>query len=167
MSIFPSLPPTSRVYTPGDLPSAFQISLNGKVSGFRRGNRRIGQSLSLSFEYLTEAQMLLIKNHYIDRRGTFDTFYLSGAIWGDHITPPVPLISDFIWRYATQVIITDVSFDRFTVEVELETVPIELGDLIFDAQLAASAPPRLYLLDAGGAAATPARDFIINPIGAA
>jgi hypothetical protein len=121
----------------------------------------------MSFEYLTEAEMLLIKDHYIDRQGTFDTFYLSGAIWGDHVTPPVPLISDFIWRYSSQIVITDTSFDRFNVEVELETIPIELGDLIFDAQQAPSTPLRLYLLDAGGAAATPARDYIINPIGAA
>ena len=167
MSIFPSLAPTTRLYVPGDLPSVFQISLSGKSSGFRRGNRRIGQSLSMSFEYLTETQMLLIKDHYINRQGTFDTFYLSAAIWGDHVTPPVPLISDFIWRYSSQIVITDTSFDRFTVEVELETVPIELGDLIFDAQQAPSSPLRLYVLDAGGAAATPAREFIINPIGAA
>jgi hypothetical protein len=121
----------------------------------------------MSFEYLTEAQMLLIKDHYINRQGTFDTFYLSAAIWGDHVTPPVPLISDFIWRYSSQIVITDTSFDRFNVEVELETVPIDIGDLIFDAQQAPSSPLRLYLLDAGGAAATPARDYIINPIGAA
>lgn len=167
MSIFPSLAPTTRLYVPGDLPSVFQTSLSGKLSGFRRGNRRIGQSLSMSFEYLTEAQMLLIKDHYIDRQGTFDTFYLSASIWGDHATPPVPLRSNFIWHYASEIIITDASFDRFTVNVELETIPIELGDLIFDAQQAPSSPLRLHLLDAGGAAVTPAREHIINPLGAA
>lgn len=166
MSIFPSLAPSTRLYVPGDLPSIFQVGLSGKSSGFRRGNRRIGQSLSMSFDYLIEDQMLLIRNHYIDRQGTFDIFYLSAKIWGDHVTPPVPLISDFVWRYASEVVIADVSHDRFNVTVELETVPIDIGDLIFDAQQASASPARTYILDAVGAAVAPAREFIINPIGA-
>ncbi len=120
----------------------------------------------MSFEYLTEAQMLLIKDHYIARQGTFDIFYLSAEIWGDHVTPPVPLISDFAWKYAAEVVIADVSFDRFSVQVELETVPIDTGDLIFDGEGAPAAPSRLYVLDSGGAAASPVRDYIISPTGA-
>ena len=167
MSTFPALAPNARLYVPGDLPSVRQTSLSGVSSGFRRGNRRIGQSLSMSFSYLTEAQMLLVKDHYINRQGTFDIFYLSAEIWGDLVRPPVPLISDFVWRYASEITIADTSFDRFTVEVELETVPIDIGDLIFDAEQAAVSPARTYILDAGGAAAAPARDYIINTIGAA
>ena len=166
MSTFPALAPNARLYVPGDLPSVRQTSLSGVSSGFRRGNRRIGQSLSMSFSYLTEAQMLLIKDHYIARQGTFDIFYLSAEIWGDHVTPPVPLISDFAWRYAAEIVIADVSFNRFSVEVELETIPIDTGDLVFDGEGAPAAPSRLYVLDAGGAAASPARDYIISPTGA-
>lgn len=166
MSTFPSIAPTTRLYVPGDLPSAFQIGLSGKSIGFRRGNRRINQSLSMSFEHLTENQMLLIKDHYIDRKGTFDIFYLSAAIWGDHVTPPVPLVSDFAWRYSSEITITDVSFDRFSVAVELQTIPIDIGDLIYDAEQAPVTPLRLYLLDAGTASAAPARDYIISPGGA-
>ena len=166
MSTFPSLAPSTRLYVPGDLPSVFQTSLSGKSSGFRRGNRRISQSLSMSFDYLTEAQMLLIKDHYINRQGTFDIFYLSAEIWGDLVRPPVPLISDFAWRYASEITIADTSFDRFSVEVDLQTIPIDTGDLVFDGEGAPAAPSRLYVLDAGGAAARPARDYIISPTGA-
>lgn len=167
MSTFPALAPTTRVYTLGDLPIARQQSLSGVQVGFRRGNRRIGQTLSLSFAYLTEDDMNLIKDHYFDRQGSYDIFYLSPEIWGDYESPPVPLLSDFAWRYASEPSIQDVSYDRFTVEVELQTIPIDTGDLVFDALQASASPARTYILDAGGAATTPARDYLIIPTGAA
>lgn len=166
MSTFPALAPTSRVYTPGGVPRNLQTSLSGVAVGFRRGNRRIGQTLDLTFAYLTQAQMNLIKDHYFDRKGTYDIFFLSSEIWGDYTTPPVPLISDFAWRYASEPQITDVSFDRFTVEVQLQTQPIDIGDLIFDGGLAAASPERSYILDGGLAPASPARDYVVSPPGA-
>jgi hypothetical protein len=167
MSQFPALIPSTRTYVPGDVPSVQLFSLSGKTGAFRRGNRRIGQVLSLSFRQLTQAELALLTAHYIDRQGGFNTFFLSAEVWSGYATPPVPLISDFAWRYASTISVADSPCGRWDVEVELETVPIELGDLIFDAQQAPSSPLRLYVLDAGGAAATPARDYIINPIGAA
>lgn len=110
--------------------------------------------------------MNLIKDHYFDRKGTYDIFFLSSEIWGDYTTPPVPLISDFAWRYASEPQITDVSFDRFTVEVQLQTQPIDIGDLIFDGGLAAASPERSYILDGGLAPASPARDYVVSPPGA-
>lgn len=166
MSTFPALAPTSRVYTPGGVPRNLQTSLSGVAVGFRRGNRRIGQTLDLTFAYLTQAQMNLIKDHYFDRKGTYDIFFLSSEIWGDYTTPPVPLISDFAWRYASEPQITDVSFDRFTVEVQLQTQPIDIGDLIFDGGLAAASPERSYILDGGLASASPARDYVVSSPGA-
>lgn len=166
MTTFPALAPTTRLYTPGDLPVARQQSLSGVQVGFRRGNRRFGQSLSLSFSHLTESDMNLIKAHYFDRQGTYDIFFLSAEIWGDYTNPPVPLLSDFAWRYLSEPKITDVSYDRFTVEVELQTIAIDFGDLIIDGELAPASPARTYILEGGGAAATPARDYVISPIGA-
>jgi len=146
---------------------AMQTSLSGFNSGFRRGNRRIGQKLNLIFTHLTQANMLLIKDHYIDRKGTFDIFFLSTEIWGDFDTPPVPLISDFAWRYASEPKITDVSYDRFTVDVELQTEPIDLSDLIIDGGLASATPARDYIVEGGLASATPVRTYVISPGGAA
>lgn len=166
MSNFPAISPSARVYSPGGVPVNLQTSLSGLVSGFRRGNRRVGQTLDLTFAHLTQAQMNLIKDHYFDREGSYDIFFLSAEIWGDLINPPVPLISDFAWRYASEPRITDVSFDRFTIEIQLQTEPIDTGDLIFDAGLAGASPARTYILDAGGAAVSPARDYTISPQGA-
>ena len=110
--------------------------------------------------------MALIKDHYIGQNGTFEIFFLSAEVWGDFATPPIPLLSDFAWRYSSEITITDTSFDRFSVSVELESVPINTGDLVFDAGAASATPDRMYLLDAGAAAATPARDYTISPSGA-
>jgi hypothetical protein len=165
MANFPSLAPNTRLYVPGSLPAAIATSLSGRTTAFRRGNRRIAQTLSMTYEHLTEANMNLIKDHYIGQNGTFDIFFLSAEVWGDFTTPPIPLLSDFAWRYTSGITITDVSFDRFTVNVELESVPINTGDFVYDAQQAAASPPRMYILDAGAAAATPARDYIISPPG--
>jgi len=166
MATFPAIAPTSRVYTPGDVPRALQESLSGLATGYRRGNRRIGQTLSLNFDYLAEAQMVQLKDHYINSNGTFNIFFLSAEIWGDFNTPPVPLLSDFAWRYTSEPVITDASYNRYSIAIELQTVPIDTGDLIFDGLTASLLPEREYILEAGGAAASPARDYIISPTGA-
>ena len=167
MAIFPSIRPTVRLYIPGDAPSTFATGLSGRTTGFRRGNRRVGQSLALSFDHLTEAAMQQIKDHYIGQQGTFDIFFLSADIWADHAAPPVPLISDYAWRYESPPAITDTAFDRFNVQVALTTEPIDIGDLILNGGLAGAAPARDYIVNGGLAAATPARDYIITPGGAA
>ena len=48
MATFPSITPSTRLYTQGNFPSAIQASANGVTTGFRRGNRRINQTLQLS-----------------------------------------------------------------------------------------------------------------------
>ena len=166
MSTFPALVPSTRTYNPGGVPSAMRISLSGVVTGFRRGNRRIAQSLSLTFRLLEESDVTLIRDHYDNRSGSFDIFFLSTEVWNGYTTAPVPLISDYAWRYIGAPTITDASCGRWDVEVELETVPIDIGDLIFDAGLAAAAPARAYILDAGLASASPARDYVVSPPGA-
>lgn len=165
MSTFPSLIPSTRTYTPGDVPSAVQASLTGVASGFRRGNRRVGQTLALTFQRLEESDVTLIRNHYDNRSGSFDLFFLSAQVWNGYGTPPIPLLSDYAWRYVAAPGITDASCARWDVELQLETVPIDTGDLVFDAGLAGASPARTYILDAGAAATSPARDYIISPGG--
>ena len=166
MSTFPALVPSTRTYNPGGVPSAMRISLSGMVTGFRRGNRRIAQTLGLTFRLLEESDVTLIRNHYDNRSGSFDIFFLSSEIWNGYTTPPIPLLSDYAWRYTGAPGITDASCGRWDVEIELETIPIDTGDLVFDAGLASASPARTYILDAGGAAVSPARDYTISPPGA-
>lgn len=166
MDAFPALAPTTRTFTVGDVPRKLQTSLSGVAEGYRTGNRRIGQTLIMTFAYLTETQMNLIKDHYFGAKGTYDIFFLSEEIWGDFNTPPIALLDNYGWRYLSMPTITDVGVDRFTVQVELQTIPINTGDLVVDGELASASPVRAYILDAGGAATTPARDYLIIPTGA-
>lgn len=163
---FPALVPSTRTYIPGNVPSTSQVSLSGMTTGFRRGNRRIAQSIGLSFQRLTQADLDLITAHYIDRQGSFAVFFLPAETWTGYTTPPVALLSDIAWRYVSPPAITDSSCGRWNVELELQSIPINTGDLVYDAGDVAASPPRLYLLEAGAASATPARDYIISPPGA-
>jgi hypothetical protein len=166
MDSFPALAPTARTFTVGDVPRHLQSGLSGFTVGYRTGNRRVQQSLGLTFGYLTEADMNLIKTHYFNAQGSYEIFFLSAELWGDYATPPIPLLSDYAWRYLSSPVVTDAGFDRFSVEVELQTIPIDPGDLVFDGVAASATPDRSYTLDGGSAAASPARDYIISPAGA-
>lgn len=166
MSTFPALVPSTRTFITGAEPTAVQVALSGVVIGFRRGNRRIAQTLELTFRLLEESDVTLIRNHYDNCSGSFDIFFLSSEIWNGYTTPPISLLSDYAWRYTGAPGITDASCGRWNVEIELETVPIDTGDLIFDAGLAAAAPVRTYILDAGLASTSPARDYVVTPPGA-
>lgn len=159
---FPALVPSARTYIPGDVPQARQVALSGVDSAYRLGNRRVQQQLTLAFNNISEANLFAIRSHYISVNGTYDIFYLSPEVWSGYATPPVPLLSDYAWRYAGPPAITDGSCDLWSVEVELTTYAINFSDLIFDAGGAAATPARTYILDAGAASATPARDYIIN-----
>jgi len=164
---FPALIPSARVYIPGDVPQQQQVALSGSNNGYRQGNRRIGQTLGLSFNNISEADLDLIKAHYQSVDGTFGIFYLSEEIWNGYATPPIPILSDYAWRYAGAPSITDGSCDLWSIELELTTYAINTGDLVFDGGLAAAVPARDYILNGGGAAATPARDYVIAPGAAA
>jgi len=163
MTTFPAISVSSRTYVPGNVPAQMQTSLSGATVGFKRGARRVNQSLSLSFSHLTQANMVLVKDHYIARKGTFEIFYLPAEVWGDYTTAPVGL--EYAWRYLGPPEIEDVSVNRFNVSVELQTVSIDVtNSLVIDGENAnPSVPSRVYSMDAGNASATPARTYCIKP----
>ena len=161
MATFPSLTPTTRLYTPGDFPSAIQSSSSGTTTGFRRGNRRINQTLQLTFDNLTETQVNLIRTHYDGQSGSFEIFYLSSSTWNGYTSPPVALVSDFAWLYANAPTISDGIVSKWNVEVELVSVPIDTGDLVIDGGDSATTA-RTYLVDALTSSSSPARTYIID-----
>lgn len=164
---FPALIPSARVYVPGNVPQVAQVALSGVRTAYRQGNRRVEQTLQLAFNNISEADLNLIKAHYVAQDGSYSIFYLSAEVWSGYATPPVPLLSDYAWRYASAPVVTDGSCDLWSVELELTTYAINFSDLIVDGGAAAALPAREYILDAGAASATPARDYVINPGAAA
>ena len=161
MANFPSITPSTRLYTQGNFPSAIQASSTGVTTGFRRGNRRINQTLQLSFNNLTESQVTQIRNHFDGQNGSFSIFYLSAEVWAGYTTPPVALVSDFAWLYANAPTISDGIVSKWNVEIELISVPIDSGDLIFDAG-DSSTTARAYIIDGLTSSASPTRDNIID-----
>lgn len=126
MTIFPELTPSSRTFTPGRHPHSEISTINGLQSRVRMSNAIVDQRLQLTFVALTEAQMLSIHSHYIDRQGRFLSFeipdsLLSGMSAPDSFTP----IGNN-WLYAGSPEVEDVpGVDRFTVTVELVNMPGE------------------------------------------
>jgi hypothetical protein len=166
MSLFPALVPSTRLYVPGDLPQSRMASLSGIDASFRRGNRRIGQALALSFNNIAEADLLTLQQHFISQQGTFGRFFLSAEVWSGLAVALVPLLSDYAWKYAAPISVSQATCGLFSVEVELGTEPIDTGDLVINGGVAGATPSREYIVNGGFAAATPAREYIINPGGA-
>ena len=142
-SIFPEISPNVRVYSNGGFVTADRTAASGAYTGFRRGSRQVGQTLQMQFKYLTEEKMNEIKTHYLERKGSFDFFLASASMWGDYAGhPPVPLLGDTVWRFASPPLVTDVSFDRFDVSVDLISHAVLQGDIFgasVDATTAAAA----------------------------
>tara|TARA_R100000781_G_scaffold10640_1_gene10024 strand:- start:2521 stop:3024 length:504 start_codon:yes stop_codon:yes gene_type:complete len=162
MATFPSLVPSTRLYIQGNYPSAIQASSSGVQTGFRQGNRRVNQVLELTFTSLTETEVNQIRTHYDGQNGSFELFLLSTSTWSGYASPPVPIISNFAWIYNTPPSISDsILTNRWDVELELKSVPIDIGDFIFDAG-DSSSTARTYILDALDSSASPARSNIID-----
>jgi hypothetical protein len=168
MSQLPPLVPSSRLYTPGDMPQSRFESMAGIDASFRRGGEFVGQRLVLSYNNLNETQFNLFAAHYTAQNGTFGRFFLSPETWSGLVATPVPLIGEYLWRYNSPLVASHASCGRFNVEVELRAEPIDLGDVVFDGSVADPLNPvRIYIVDGLTAAATPLRIAIIEPGGAA
>jgi hypothetical protein len=160
-SIFPPISPTVRVYSNGGFVTANQSGADGSYNAFRRGSRQVGQTLKLQFRYLTEETMNLIKSHYIERKGSFDFFIASAELWGDYSNdPPVPLLGNTAWRFAGSPTVTDVSFDRFNVSVDLVSHAVLRGDLESVSRTSSVVAPE-YIYD--GESATTVHSYILDP----
>jgi hypothetical protein len=121
MFSFPALTPSRRSFTPGEYPHTEFRSLNGLEGRVRHSNVMIGSSLRLTYIGLTEQDMLDILLHYQDTQGIYLSFALppntlSGLTAADYT------LTGFSWRYATPPTVLDLPCNRYTVEVELESV---------------------------------------------
>jgi|TARA_R100000479_G_C6367064_1_gene195380 hypothetical protein len=160
-SIFPAISPNTRVYSTGGFVTVERSGADGSYNAFRRGSRQVGQTLKLQFRYLTETNMNLIKSHYLDRKGSFDFFLASGELWGDYSDePPVPLLGNTVWRFARPPVVTDVSFDRFDVSVDLVSHAVLQGDLQSVGATSGAVDPD-YTYNGASATAVPA--YILDP----
>ena len=160
-SIFPSIAPTVRVYSSGGFVTVERSGANGAYNSFRRGSRQVRQTLQLQFKHLNEEDMNTIKIHYLERKGSFDFFIASASLWLDYSgDPPVPLLGNTAWRFAGPPAVTDVSFDRFDVSVDLVSHAVLQGDLESIGATSGAVDPD-YTYNGASASAVPA--YILDP----
>ena len=123
MADFPSLEPTTRVLMMGDTPQESYAGTSGGEVRFRYGSDFVAQSLTLGYEYLTEAETQQILDHFETQQGSLIAFDLPSIIWSGYTSPPVSS-TDHQWRYAESFSVGASSPLRYNISVRLETVPI-------------------------------------------
>ena len=123
MADFPSLEPTTRVYTLGDIPQAVHEGVSGVGVRFTHGSDFVFQRLTLGYEYLTESEAQQLLDHFDGQEGSLIAFDLPSTIWTGYTTPPVSS-SDYQWRYSREFEVSLSAPLRYNASIELETVPI-------------------------------------------
>lgn len=123
MATFPSLKPSGRTFTPGEYPHTPFNAYNGFQNRVRHSNVMLASRIRLSFNALTESNMLSILNHYQGQFGTYLSFDLSAAVWAGVTTVSDYQLSGYLWRYVEPPSVEDVYAGRYNVELTLETVP--------------------------------------------
>ncbi len=76
---FPSdISPSGRSYSSGNYPSKAYNAQDGAEVRILYGNKRIGASLQLVYNNLTDTTAQLFLDHYDEMKGTFTQFSVSG-----------------------------------------------------------------------------------------
>lgn len=125
MATFPTLTPSSRIFTPGRHPHSQIPVLNGLQSRVRTSNVILEQQLRLTFVALTEAEMLSVRTHYNGQQGRFLSFDIPTSLLSGMTTPASFTPTGYSWIYAGTPQVEDIGFQRYTVSIELVTVPPE------------------------------------------
>jgi hypothetical protein len=137
MSTFPALIPSgTRTFTPGEYPHTPLRSMGGRTSLVRHSDAVVDQRLRLSFFGLTEMEMLLIRGHYISRRGRFYGFDLPAEAWTGSGSTHTPV--GYEWFYADRPQIGDVGCGYYDVSVELEMLPAVVSAFVVPAAVIAA-----------------------------
>lgn len=80
MATFPSITPTARSFKPGVYPQRAYRSLNGAVVKRTFGNSPYGAALELSFDNISDANVVTLIDHYRSQTAANARFLLSTSI---------------------------------------------------------------------------------------
>ena len=126
MSVFPTLTPSSRTFTPGEYPHSVFVGISGMQGRVRNSNVMLSSQVRLTFAAITEAQMLSILTHYQGQQGTFQSFPVPSSIWTGTSGAADYQLAGYGWRYVEPPTVTDaMCADAYDVQLTLETVPPE------------------------------------------
>lgn len=125
MATFPTLNPSTRIYTPGVYPHTAFTGFSGKQNRVRNGSVMLASQLRLTFFAVTESEMLSILSHYQGQQGTFKSFGLPSIIWSGLVSADYQL-AGYGWVYKEPPTVEDsMCGDFYSVDVLFETVPPE------------------------------------------
>ena len=99
MATFPALEPAVRSYDFGLFPLSEEPSISAGIVRFRHGTTATNQELTLSYEYLSDAEATLIRNHFQEQGGGYRSFLLPAIIWAGHSSSTNLAPSNMQWRY--------------------------------------------------------------------
>ena len=125
MATFPTLNPSSRVFTPGEYPHTRFTSLSGAQNRVRNSNVMLSSELRLTFVAITEADMLSILSHYQAQQGNFSSFLLPSVVWNGTDSPSSYQLTGYGWVYKQPPTVEDLMCGGHNVELSLESVPPE------------------------------------------
>jgi hypothetical protein len=91
----------------------------------RTSNVILGQQLRLTFVALTEAEMLSVRSHYNGQQGRFLSFDIPTNLLSGMAAPTSFTPTGYSWIYANTPQVEDIGLQRYTVNIELVTVPPE------------------------------------------
>jgi hypothetical protein len=120
---FPSIKPSSRVWTPGSKPQSIYTSQSGYEVRIQHGSLTVGSQLSLGFQNLLEVVGKQITDHYAIAQGSFETFALPVEIFAGMATYDYITATSTTWRYGRPPSVTYIAPGIQSINVELVAVP--------------------------------------------
>ena len=168
MATFPTLYPSTRIFTPGEYPHTPFQTLSNRNRSVLHSSALNAAGLRLTFVRLSQSDMLSILSHYNTQQGDFIPFAIpSSILQGFTAADFIP--TGYLWRYAEPPEIEDFCGPYHDVTVTLESVAAEsvlasgmtrtiVASLAAGAATASSTAPAMQisvtLSFAGGAASS-------------
>ena len=127
---FPSIPPTGRVFDPGDFANTKYRSNSGAEFRILYGSKRTGMKMQLSYQNITDAQAEQFLDHFHSMQGTFQQFELTDGAnsiksgWKGSSNAIGAVAWGSQWRYESAPQLTSVYPGVSTVTVNLIGVTI-------------------------------------------
>lgn len=114
---FPALEPTARTWVGGQPGQGSFTAASGVETRMMYGAQAYGQSLTLNYSNITEADARLFDDHFLSTRGSFTAFPLPPQTYAGMAQPFNS--SNTTWRYGGPPEIESVQPNRHNVSVSL------------------------------------------------
>ena len=99
MATFPELEPATRSYDFGLFPLTEEPSISAGIVRFRHSVKPQNYQLTLGYEYLSDAEATLIRQHFQGQGGGYRSFQLPPIIWKGHTFTGNVAPTNTRWRY--------------------------------------------------------------------